>query len=159
SGTINATASLSVSSATLLSISIAPPAPVLANGTAVQMSATGLYTDGSSQDLTVDITWSTDDASIAFSDTVPGLLLAQGVGSGTVTAALGGVSAITPARVTDATLTSLSISPAAPTFPVGTSISLTARGFYSDGSSQDLSSLVSWASADEATIAVSNTSG
>ncbi len=47
-----ATTSITITPATLVSISITPSNPSIAAGTTVQFHATGTYSDGSTQDLT-----------------------------------------------------------------------------------------------------------
>ena len=74
------------------------------------------------------------------------LLLACGGGGGT-TGSGGG----TPAA---ATLSALSLSPAAPSLLVGATRQFTATGTYSDGSAKDLSASVSWVSASPAAATI-----
>lgn len=156
---VSGTASVSVTAATLSSIQITPASPVLARGTSAQLTATGTFSDGSNQDLTGSVSWSSDSAALGFSGTTPGLLLAQSVGSATLTASLDGVSGSTTATVTDATLTSINVFPTDPTIAKGTTVQLSASGTYSDGTTQDISSLVTWTSSATSLVSVSNTTG
>ena len=50
--------SLTVTAATLVSIGVTPADPSIADGTAQQFTATGVYSDASTQDLTAQVTWS-----------------------------------------------------------------------------------------------------
>ena len=52
-------------------------------------------------------------------------------------------------------LGSVSVTPAAPTAPRGTTVQFTATGSYSDGSSRDLTTTVTWASSDTSVATVS----
>ena len=61
--------------------------------------------------------------------------------------------------VSAATLTSIAVSPANPTIAAGTDQQFTATGTYSDASSADLTSSVTWASATPATATIGATTG
>ena len=81
---------LTVTPAALLSIAISPSNPFLAVGTTEQLTATGVYTDGS-RDLTGSVTWTSSEPSVA---TIDGMGLASGLalGSSVITASLGGIT-------------------------------------------------------------------
>lgn len=89
---------VTVTAATLQSITVTPPGPAVEVGLAVQLGATGLYSDGSTLDLTDQVTWSSGTLSVA---TVSGTGLATGVaaGSSLVAAAMGGISGSTSLTV------------------------------------------------------------
>jgi hypothetical protein len=57
------------------------------------------------------------------------------------------------------TLTSIGLSPASPGVVVGKTQQLTATGTFSDGSTEDLTSQVTWASANTSVATISNRSG
>lgn len=82
---------MTVGSATLLSVIVAPPNPRLATGTTAQMSATGNYSDGSTQDLSGLLVWTSSDATIVSVDSA-GIVTARLAGMATITATLGTVS-------------------------------------------------------------------
>ena len=134
---------------TLQSISIAPPTPTLIAGTSQQFTATGHFSDNSTQDLTSSVTWSSSATSVV---TISASGLAQSVGAGnaTITAAKLSISGNTLMTVNPApvVLTSIAVSPSAPSIPLGTLQQFTATGSYSDGSSKDLTASVSWTSTD-----------
>lgn len=98
--------------ATLQSITVAPPpfTPVpLAGGIGLgrQMTATGMYSDGSTKDLTSTVTWTSTPTSVA---TVSGgVVTGVSVGMATITATMSGVSGNG-----SITITSNSWTPAAP---------------------------------------------
>ncbi|MGH9725943.1 MAG: Ig-like domain-containing protein, partial [Candidatus Acidiferrales bacterium] len=50
---------------TLQSISVTPANPSIAKGTTKQLTATGTYSDNSTQDLTASVTWSSDTPGVA----------------------------------------------------------------------------------------------
>jgi outer membrane protein assembly factor BamB len=82
----------------LSSIAVTPQNPTLGKGKTLQLTATGTYSDTSTQDLTTQVTWTSSDTAEA---TVGAAGLATGVNFGqtTVTAALGAVSGSATATV------------------------------------------------------------
>jgi uncharacterized protein YjdB len=132
--------------ASLTSLQVSPSATSIAPGAIQQFTATGKYSDSSSKDLTASAQWKTSDSSIA--SVAAGKVTAVGAGTVMVTATSGKLSASATLQVTSAAtnLASIAVSPAAPSLPVNTSLQYTATGTYKDGSSRDLTALVSWAS-------------
>ena len=65
---------------------------------------------------------------------------------------------VTASAIPSATLVSIAVTPTGPTIPLGTTLQLTAKGAYGDGSNQNLTSAVSWSSSNTA-VATINTSG
>ena len=131
----------------------------IADGTTQQFTATGLYTDASTQDLTTEVTWDSSDdeiATVSNADDSKGLATAVGLGTATVSATSGGVTGVTTLTVTDATLVSIEVTPADPSIADGTTQQFTATGLYTDASTQDLTTQVTWASSNEAVATVSN---
>jgi len=159
SGGVSGDTTLTVTEATLVSIEVSPTAPSLANGLTQQFAATGLFTDNSTQDLTTQVTWASSDeavATVSNADDSNGLATTNALGTTTVSATSGDVSGDTTLTVTDATLVSIEVSPAVPSVANGLTQQFTATGYYTDGSDQDLTSQVTWASSDEAVATVSN---
>jgi len=153
---------LAVTPAVLVSIQVTPTNPGIAKGTTRQFAATGIYSDHSIQDLTKQVLWSSSDASVAsVSDAAGsnGLASALAVGNTSVSAALGGVTGTTNLEVTAATLGSIDVTPANPTLAKGTKRQLAATGTYSDHSTQDLTTQVTWGTSDTSVISVSNAAG
>src|SRR5262249_36561341 len=148
-GAVTGSTLLTVTAATLTSLSVSPTNPSLAKGTTRQMSATGIYSDGTSQDVTAQVTWTTNPSTVAALSNGAGshgLATAQLVGSSTVNAALSGMNASTTLTVTAATLKSISISPTNPSIANGTTQAFTASALYSDGTTQDATTQVAWSS-------------
>ena len=90
--------------ATLTSITVAPANATLAVGATQQYTATGTYSDSSTQNLTNQVTWASSNTAAA---TISSTGLATGVGGGTTTvsATLGAVSGSTGLTVTPGPLT------------------------------------------------------
>lgn len=168
SGTTTVTASLSgligttpvtVSGATLASISVTPASTSLPLGSTRAFTAVGTFSDGSNQDLTAQCAWASTVPAVATlsnADGSRGLATPLQVGSTTVTAALSSKQGSAALTVTAATLSSLSISPANAVMPRGSTRQFTALGVYSDGSTQDLTEQVTWASSATSVATVSN---
>jgi urocanate hydratase len=161
-GNVSGSTPLTVTPATLVSISVTPPNTSIANGTSTSFTATGTYSDGTTQNLTGSVTWSSSNTAVATQSNASGsngVATSTGQGSTTVTAALGNVSGSTPLTVTAATLVSIGVTPANPTSPKGTTEQFTATGVYTDHTTQNLTSQVTWSSSTPATASISNASG
>lgn len=154
--------SLTVNAAALSSIEISPANASLPLGKKQQYTATGTYSDGSTQTITDQVTWSSADTNVAtFSSTSgqEGLLSTHAEGSTTLTATLGAVSASTGLTVTEAVLESISITPASPSAAKGTTLQLTATGLLSDGTSSNITTQVTWSSDNTGIVTVANGAG
>jgi 6-phosphogluconolactonase (cycloisomerase 2 family) len=161
-GTIQGSTTLTVTPATLVSIAVTPANPSFAAGTTQQFTATGSYTDNSTQNLTTAVVWSSSSSGVAAVSNAAGsngLATGLGQGASTIGAAFGGVSGSTTLNVTPATLVSLTVIPANPSTPNGTTQQFTVSGTYTDNSTQLLTSSVSWSSSDPSIAAVSNAAG
>ncbi|CAI3795494.1 Ig-like domain-containing protein [Rheinheimera sp. MM224] len=152
-----------VTSAELTSISISPLDPSVADGLTTQFIATGLYSDGSTEDISAAVNWLSSDTSVAVmapdQTTSSGLATAVAPGSTQISASMGDLSTSTSLTVTNAALISIQLSPANSILYVGVSQLYTAIGVYSDGSSQDISALVTWASSAPAIATIDNSAG
>jgi hypothetical protein len=161
-GTVSATTSLTVTPATLTSLAISPANPSIPRGTNRQFTATGTYTDGSTQNLTDTVTWSSSSTSVATISNAAGsrgLATSVATGSTVITAASGAVSATTSLTVTPATLTAITVTPGNPSIASGATAQFTATGTYSDGSTQNITSSVTWSASNASVASVSNASG
>ena len=134
---------------------VAPP--TLAAGTNVQLYATGSYNDGSTQDITPRVAWSSNSASATVSQ---GLVHGVSVGTTTISAVLSAKAGSTTATVTAATLQSIAISPTTmAAWSLGQKQQFTATGTYSDNSQQDVTSIVTWDASKHTVATVSNAAG
>jgi trimeric autotransporter adhesin len=149
-GTTNITASFGgvtgapvpLEAATLQAIAITPAAPSLDAGAPQQFSATGTLSNGDSPNVTNRVTWSSSDGSVV-SINLNGLAQAKLPGTATISAAFAG----TPSGTTAVTVlppTSIAISPANLSAVSGTTEQFTATGSFADGSSRDITGLVTW---------------
>ena len=141
---------------TLESIAITPGVPSVAAGTSLQLVATGTYSDATTANLSNQVTWSVSASTVA-TISATGLLEGIAPGTVTVTASLDGISGSGDAAITAGQLTSIAVTPANPTLAAGTSTALTATGTFSDRSTQDLTSQVTWSSDSTSHVTVAAT--
>lgn len=85
--------------ATLKSITITPANPSIAVGASQQLTATGVFSDSSTQNLTGMVTWASATPAVA-TVTSTGTATGQAAGTSTVTASLNGVTGSTVLTVT-----------------------------------------------------------
>jgi phospholipase C len=159
SGPITGSASFTVTPAALASISISPQTPSIALGTSQQFAATGTFTNGTTQDITGTVTWSSSVIAVAVISNATGtqgLATSAGIGTATITATFAAVAASTTLAVTQAVLISIAVTPVNASIPLGDSQQFTAKGTYTDGSTQDVSAAVTWGSS---AVAVANITG
>ncbi len=89
------TVTVTVTAAALTSIALSPTGPTVAKGLTQQFTATGTYTDGTTANLTSQVTWASGTASVATISNASGSQgLASTLATGTtvITASLGGVT-------------------------------------------------------------------
>jgi hypothetical protein len=152
-GSISGTAQLTVTPAVLQSVTVTPTNPTVVKTLTLGLTATGSYSDGTSQDLTASASWSSASPGVA-TVTAGGVVTGVAVGSSRVTAAYGGKSGSTNVTVGAATLQSIVVTPAAPTQPVGIGQQFTATGTYSDGTAHDVTAAVTWTSGTPAVATI-----
>jgi hypothetical protein len=149
-------ATLQVTAAILKTINVSPVDATIAKGTQQPYQAQGIFTDGTNQDLTSSVSWSSDTPTVA---TVSAAGVADGKAQGVAiirAQAQGITSNDATLHVTPETLVSIAISPAGPIdLPNGLTQQFKADGTFTDGSHQDITSQVAWLSSD-GTVAVFN---
>ncbi len=121
------------------------------------LKAMGVYSDGSSIDVTSDVAWSAEgDATVDKGVVTP---TAVGTAVVSVASADGSLSAETTVTITDAVVESLTIGSKTDLFetPIGVDLQLTVQANYSDGTSKDVTTLdsVTWSSAATSIASVS----
>ncbi len=150
---LNASESITVSAATLSQITVVSKALVMPLGTTQQLTAMGAYTDGTTADLTARATWtSSSPGTIAVLGA--GTVQAAGTGNASVTAAFGGISGGLQFTVAAAALTSITVTAAQASLPLGNTEQLRALGTYTDSSTQDVTASAQWTSSTPATLSV-----
>jgi hypothetical protein len=151
--------SLTITSKTIQSLAITPATPSIAAGTTQAFSLIATLNDGVTQvDLTPSARWQTSNYQDAIINRQG---VATGVAAGTVTIS-GSINGQTPATVTltisNAAIQSITVTPATPTIPLGGLQQFAASGLFSDGSTEDITSVATWSSSTP-TVAVVNQNG
>lgn len=90
----------STTSVTLTNLSITPASPTVLISSNQSFVATGAYSDGSTLNLTLQVTWASSNAAVA-SINAAGIATGVAVGTATISATLAGVTASTLLTVTD----------------------------------------------------------
>jgi len=148
---------LTINNFKLLSITISPLNPTVNPGATQQFTATAHYSNGSAQDITTLVTWSSSDPTIAtISNTSgsQGLATAMSSGSTTITANLNGSTASTTLTVATATIV---VTPANRTINHGSTLQYTATAFFPDGTSSDITNTATWTSSNTSITSMSGT--
>lgn len=144
---------ITVTPATLTSIAVTPATSNIARGLTQQMVATGTYSDGTSAVISAStVTWTSSSSAIATISS-SGVVMGVALGSTTINATVGSVSASTPLAVSK-TIQSIAVTTAnsVTSLPIGIAVQLTATGTLSDGSTVNLSNLVTWVANSNATV-------
>ncbi|MDO9308734.1 MAG: Ig-like domain-containing protein, partial [Deltaproteobacteria bacterium] len=157
-GGVSSTFNLTVSNATITTVTVTPAAPSISKGLSTQFSASGTFSDLSIQDLTFDATWASTATTVAtVSDAVASKGLVQTIaeGTSTISATFDGVSGTTLLTVTAPALQSIAVSTTNSSVLSLSSATFKATGSYSDGSTADITALATWSSSSTgvATIA------
>jgi hypothetical protein len=140
----------------LTSIAVTPANPSIAKGGGEQFAATGHYKNGSSENLTGIVAWSSSKTSVA-TITSGGMATSVALGTSSIVATLGAVTGTTTLTVTPPTLLSIAVAPANPAITKGGLEQFAATGTYSDGSTNDLTASASWSSSNTTVASVSAT--
>ena len=152
---VTLTVSLGSGGPTLVSIAAVPATFTLFAGQSYQCAAIGTYSDGSTRDVTAQAAWSTGNLAVAQVST-SGALTALSAGATTVTASVDAVSGSGSLTVSPPQEATIVISPAYPIILVGQSQTFTASVVMPDGTSQSLTSGVTWTSSDASVASITN---
>jgi uncharacterized protein YjdB len=155
-GSLSVNVVLTVTSATLVSISVLPSGPSIAPGTKLAFTATGVFSDSSTQVISSDVTWSSDNPAVA---TVGGSGGATAIQQGTanISAALDSVTGSGLLNVSSAALTSISVSSLSAALAPASILACQATGQFSDGTTQNVTNVATWSSSDNTIATVSPT--
>src|SRR5271170_4286963 len=127
----------------LTSILISPAAPTIALGQSQQLTAAGVFSDGSQQEMTKTVTWATAQPSVASIDQ-SGLASGKLAGSASLTATSGDVTASVTLTVAAPTLVSIAVTPNEFSLPRGQTQQLSAVATFSDGSRKTITESAAW---------------
>jgi hypothetical protein len=158
-GAVSGNTTLGVTAATLVFIQVDPADSVISMDITVEFTATGIYSDNSTQDLTQQVTWKSSDdrvASVSNAEDSRGLATPAGIGSTEIYAIMGDVWGGTALTVSKASLVSIEVKPDGDSIPSGKTLQFTATGNYSDGMTLDVTKSAVWKSSDYEVVKVSN---
>ncbi len=139
------------------SVSVAPTAASVRQGSTHQFTAVASYSDGKTQDVSSQVLWTSTSTAVATINAA-GLATTVGTGTTTIRATLSGLvgsASLTVQAASGPTLTSIALSPSSSTIQEGEAWQFTANGSYSDGTSQNISGQVAWLSTSNAVATIS----
>jgi hypothetical protein len=145
----------------LTSIEINAVTSTIAAQTSITLTATGDFSGLFTRDITDQVVWSSDVPAVADFATPTDRSRVTGLipGAAVLRATVGNVSSTLVLTVSNATVTSMVITPAAPSVPKGRTSQFTVIGTFSDATSQDLTFDSSWTSSVPAVATISDTAG
>jgi len=158
-GALSVSAPVTVSTATLNQIEVVSQDRSIATKISTRFFATGIYSDGSRQDLSSQVTWTSSDSLVAsISNHIRNIGLTSGLTAGkvSITATLGAFSGSAPLDVRGVDLLSIEVSPYDISVSKGEFHGMRVTGRMSDNSKQDLTYQVVWRSSNEAIAKVGN---
>ncbi|HVV81981.1 MAG TPA: Ig-like domain-containing protein [Kofleriaceae bacterium] len=158
SGQVTGMANLIVGAPAVDMITVTPASTSLPIGATRQMHAMGAMSDGSMQDLTATVTWSSSMPARA-TITAAGVARGVAIGPTTITAQSGTVMGSTTLTITMVELASIAVTPANPTIVAGGTQQFTATGTYTDASTADLTMAATWDSTATGVATISNQAG
>src|SRR5262249_13014030 len=138
---LSGSVSVTVNPAMLTALQVTPFNQTVPIGTALQFRATGLFSDGTSSDLTASATWQssmTNVAGVRGAAGRRGQASARASGTTQISATVRGVTGSPLLPVTAATIVAIQVTPFNPSLPAGFSRQLTATAIYSDGTNRDI---------------------
>jgi len=143
-GSFSASTTLTVTNATIVSLSVTPVGETIPSGTRLSFIATGSFSDGSKQVISRDSKWTSDNPAVATLRV--NIATAVGPGTANISATFQGVSGSAPLYVTTATITSISVTPATAVLAPTTFVNCVATATFSDGSTGVITNIVDWTS-------------
>jgi hypothetical protein len=143
SGSTRGSTRVEVSGAALISIEVSSEKAEIPLGTAARVTATGHFTDGSTRAITSDVKWeSSPFGRLAIDDS--GLAAGTSTGLATIRASWGSVRGAAMVEVSAAKLKSIQVTSDHPEIPVGRTAQLEAKGIFTDGSTRNITDIVTW---------------
>jgi Bacterial Ig-like domain (group 2) len=155
-GGVTQTITVSVNNVTVNSITVTPNAPVMPIGVTQHFNATAVFSDSTTQDISLDVAWASLNTSVATMSSF-GTATSIAVGSSGITATFGGQVGNATLTVDNATLNKITITPAQTVLPAGKTISFQAYGNYSDGLQFVLTNLATWSSSQQTVVSIATT--
>lgn len=139
---------------TVTGMKISPTSPFVQSGRTEQMTATAIYSDGTSKIITGSANWTSNNpktATVSSSGVLSGLI----TGSATISASYQSIAGSTLVTVSAAPLTSIEVSPVTAIVRAGQTLRYTATGTFLGGATQNVTGSVTWTSSDTSVAVVS----
>ncbi len=159
----SAVATLTVNAAaTLQSIAVTPSSPSITVGGTQQFTATGTYSDNSTKNITTSVTWASTNTGFATINASTGLATGVAAGTTQITASQGAVVSPNDPLTVNAvvvSLKSIAVTPSSPSINVGGTQQFTATGTYSDNSTNNITTTVTWASSNTGFATINASTG
>ena len=127
----------------------------ITKGKTLQLTVTGTLADGSTQDMSASVTWSSSAPNI-ISVSATGLITGLAIGTATISAHSGSLAGSAMFTVSAAAVTSIALTPSAPSITKGKTQQLTVTGTFSDGSTQDVTASAAWTVSSTTIISVNS---
>ena len=152
SDAVSGSAILTVGPPVLQSIVVTPANPRITSGLTQQFTATGTYSDQTTQTLTNSVQWGSSPPGMA-TITATGLATATGSGiypsiGASISASSGSVAGSTSLGILQPVLLSIAITPAKASVGIGLSLQLTAMGTFNNGLTAKLTNSLQWGPPD-----------
>lgn len=146
-------------SVVLVSIDITPVLISMLPGSTIDLTATGTYNNGTTVNLTSQVTWTSTSTGIA-TISAAGVATAVSTGNSIITASTSGLTSpaasITVIAGTSVTLTGVNISPATVTAPPGQIVTFVVMGTFADFTTDNVSGSALWSSSNPSVATVSS---
>ena len=151
-GGVSGSSTVTVTNSSLEKLTVSNNVTELIPGQSINLLASGLFSDGSQQNLDTTVTWSSSDTSVAIME--GNQLTAIANGSTIITASSGSKSVSITVTVNSPSLSSIGLDYTQSTVVVGQTLPLTASGIFNDQSSHDISQLVQWQVSDSSIASI-----
>ncbi len=138
---------------TVSSMKVTPSGLFVQSGHSQQMTATAIYSDGKTQNITGAANWTSSNSKVA-NVTSSGMVSGLITGSATITVSYQSITASTMVTVSAAPLISIEVSPATATVKSGQTLRYTATGTFRGGSTQNVTGTITWTSSDTSVATV-----
>ena len=153
-GSTSGSGSLTVTDANLVSLAVGPGNPTVPLAASQQFTASGKFDDGSTQDVSLTVKWTSSNSIVARVSS-EGVVTGAGLGSADIAAAMGGVSDTTTATVDASSVQRVAVVPAAK-IANNTRRQMRASAVFQDGGVLDVTEIpgIEWSSSNSAAATV-----
>lgn len=157
-GAVRAMASATVGPIKVIAVEIVPPTRKVGIGGQFKVNVVATYSDQSKKTVTEEVTWASSNLGVLVpSATDSGFLVAFGMGTANISATIGGQTFTGNYEVTAKRIEYIIINPQNARITAMNPVQYSAVGYWSDRTSTDASSLVTWSSSDPAVATISAT--